>query len=235
MAIDARYIQKVTGLKILSVDRTNSTFDDIGEYDAIVAREQAHGAGRGDHTFFSPFGGIYLVMRESGLNIDAHTLTPAVGLAVHDAIKSVLKLDTSLKWVNDIYYNGKKICGILCRSPRRGEYLIGVGINYAVRQSELDGAGLGDIAGTLDASEFYATRFTCELVKRIRSASLLPFDYKRYNKLCMTVGKQISFVHNGVDMQGTAEYVERDGTLIVKIGQAQVAVDSGEVNLIRSV
>lgn len=233
MAINGKLLQKVTGLKIKCVERCVSTFDEIGDFDAIVARTQAHGAGRGDHTFFSPYGGIYLVMRERGLNIDAHTLTPAVGLAVRDTILNVLGISTRLKWVNDVLLDGKKVCGILCRCPRRGEYLIGVGVNFAVSRKDLMSAGLDD-AATLDASEYYATSFTTELIKRIHSASLLPFDHERYNKLCVTVGKDVSFTYNGMQTFGHAEYVERDGSLMVKIGQATVAVDSGEASIIRT-
>lgn len=234
MAIDVKVLQKVTGLKIKCVERCESTFDEIGDYDAIAARSQARGSGRGDHTFFSPYGGIYLVMRERGLNIDPHTLTPAVGLAVRDTILNVLGISTRLKWVNDVLYGDKKVCGILCKCPRRGEYLIGVGINFAVNRKDLISAELDGVAATLDASEYYATAFTAELIKRIHSASLLPFDHNRYNKLCVTVGKDVSFTYNGMQTNGHAEYVERDGSLMVRIGQATVAVDCGEASIIRT-
>lgn len=232
MIIDENYIKKSTGLDVFVTDACNSTFDEIGAHDVIVAKTQKHGAGRGDHTFHSPRGGIYTVMRACGLNIDAHTLTPAVGLAVRDAIKTVLHVDTRLKWVNDIIYNDKKVCGILCRQPRRGEFLIGVGINFSTDINELKSAGLPD-AGTLDAPEMSATAFVTEMLNRIRTATLMPFDFARYNALCETVGKNISFTHNGSTMSGFAERVERDGTLIVRIGPVTVAVDAGEVNIIR--
>ncbi len=232
MIIDQRYIRKATGLKVLSVRSCKSTFSEIGNNDVIIAQSQTYGEGRGDHKFFSPPGGLYIVMREVGLNINAHTLTPAVGLAAHDAIKSVTNIDTTLKWVNDVMYNGKKAGGILVKCPRRGEYLIGIGINYATDGKDLSLAGLTD-ATTLKANECRATEFCVELIKRIHAATLIGFDYKRYNALCDTVGKDVSFMRGDVKVQGHAERVERDGTLIVRIGMATVAVDAGEVSLIR--
>lgn len=234
MTINSEYIRKITGFKVLAVKRCNSTFDDIGSHDAIIALSQNRGAGRGDHTFFSPPGGLYIVMRECGLSIDPHTLTPAVGLAVHDTIKSTLGVTTKLKWVNDVMLNGKKICGILCRSPRRAEYLIGMGINYATDINALIKAGLTE-AGTLAAPEKLATEFCARLIRNVHLAALSPFDYEKYNALCDTVGKTISFTQNGIAVQGFAESVETDGTLIVRIGKATVAVDAGEVSVVREV
>ncbi len=232
MVIDKKFIQKATGLKVLSVRSCESTFDELGNNDVIIAQHQHKGEGRGTHTFFSPPGGLYIVMRERGLNIDAHTLTTSVGLAVHDSIAAVLGLETRLKWVNDILYRGKKAVGILVKSPVRGEYLIGAGINYATDQAEFDRAGL-DTAATLGAPEGKATDFVTDLLKRVHAATLVPFDFVRYNKLCDTVGKNVCFMRGGVKATGYAQAVERDGTLLVRMGMATVAVDAGEVSIVR--
>ena len=132
-------------------------------------------------------------------------------------------------------YDGKKICGILIRSPRRGEYLIGVGVNYATSPAELEKAGLSDVATSLGAPEDKATAFTADLMRRIHLATLAPFDHVRYGKLCVTLGKTVCFNKNGVNIRGYAESIERDGTLLVRIGMATVAVDAGEVSLVREV
>ncbi len=234
MIPDAKYIRKATGFRTLCVKNCDSTFDDIGGYDAIIARSQKRGSGRGNHEFFSPMGGLYVVMRETGLAIDPHTLTPSVGIAVRDTIKNVLGIDTQLKWVNDVMLGEKKVCGILCRSPRRGEYLIGIGINYATMPFALEQAELNN-AASLCATEDKVTVFTAELLRRVHIAALSPFDSTKYNALCCTVGKDITFVRDGITVSGKAEYVESDGTLIVRIGMATVAVDSGEVSIVRAV
>lgn len=224
-----------TGLNVSVVDYCDSTFDDIGDNDVIIALGQKNGEGRGGHTFFSPLGGLYMVMRVCGLHIDAHTLTPAVGLALHDTVEHVLELDTRLKWVNDLMYNGKKAAGILCKSPRRGEYLIGIGINYATPEEEFESVGLDDVATSLDAPISRVSFFVIALIRRIRAAILASFDCNRYNALCVTVGKTVGFLHNGVEMQGYAESVDAHGSLIVRLGMATVAVDAGEVSIIREI
>ncbi len=235
MILNEKFIKLHTGLNVKIVNECVSTFDEIGKYDAIIALGQRSGVGRGDHVFHSPRGGIYIVMRVQGLHIDAHTLTPTVGLAVHDAIRVILGLQTSLKWVNDIMYNGKKAVGILCKCPRKAEYLIGIGVNYATPRFEFEKAGLADVAISLDAPEGRASAFVTGLINCVRRATIAGFDCNRYSSLCATVNKTVSFIHNGVKVQGFAEKVDADGSLIVRIGNATVAVDAGEVSIIREV
>ena len=233
MVLYEKFIRLHTGKNIKIVPSCVSTFDEIGKYDVIIAGSQQNGVGRGNRKFYSPVGGLYIVMRAQGVYIDPHTLTPAVGLAVHDTIRAILGIETDLKWVNDIYYKGKKAVGILCKSPRKAEYLIGMGINYAIADAELEKAGLGDTAISLNAPESRATAFVTGLINQVRHSTIAAFDHVRYGKLCMNVGKNVTFIHNGINVQGFAESVAPDGSLIVRIGNATVAVDAGEVSIIR--
>lgn len=235
MVLNEKFIRLHTGMNIKVADVCESTFDEIGKNDAIIALAQKKGEGRGDHKFFSPRGGLYIVMRATGMYINAHSLTPAVGLAVHDTIKAILNIDTSLKWVNDVLYNGKKAVGILCKSPRKAEYLIGVGVNYATDPALIANAGLGQIASSLQAPETRASAFVTGLLNRIHNATLAGFDRARYAALCVNIGKTVRFVHNGTTVQGFAEAVDGNGSLIVRIGNATVAVDAGEVAILREV
>lgn len=235
MIISEKFIKLHTGLNnVTIVPSCVSTFDEIGESDVIIAGQQSRGRGRGDHSFFCPNGGIYMVMRLMGLYIDAHTLTPTVGLAVRDAARVILGIDTRLKWVNDVMYKDKKVAGILCKSPRRGEYLIGIGINYNIPQEEFISAGLDDVATSFLAPENRASAFITGLINRIKRLTLAAFDNERYSALCINVGKTVEFTYNGTRVKGYAERVDADGSLIVRIGAATVAVDAGEVSIIRN-
>lgn len=235
MILNEKFIKLHTGRNVKIVDTCVSTFDEIGKFDAIIAKSQTNGIGRGNHTFASPPGGLYIVMRLMGVYIDRHTLTPAVGLAVHDTIYTMLGLQTDVKWVNDILYKNKKAVGILCKCPRKAEYLVGIGINYSTPQAELDKAGLGDIAISLDAPESRASAFVTGLINQVRRATIATFDNERYSKLCVNVGNTVEFYYNGTRVRGFAEKVDADGSLIVRIGNATVAVDAGEVSIIRKV
>lgn len=230
MKLDEKYLCRHSGLKVKVAQSVTTTFDAIGNNDCIVALKQTRGIGRGDHTFHSPHGGVYLGMRLRGLSINAHTLTPAIGLAVHEVILRMFNIETSLKWINDVYLGDKKICGILVKSPIKAEYIVGIGINYATPQSEFIRVGLQNTAGSLNAPQELATQFVAELIAAIRRAALSVFDCAAYSAHCSTIGKNIRFIRDGVTVEGYAERVEQDGTLIVRIGSATVAVDSGEIS-----
>lgn len=57
------------------------------------------------------------------------------------AIESVTGRSASIKWVNDIYMDGKKVCGILSEavsdmeSGRISHIIIGIGLNFSVPQN----------------------------------------------------------------------------------------------------
>lgn len=235
MILNEKFIAQHTGLNVKVLETCRSTFDEIGKYDAIIAKKQTEGVGRGDHSFYCPDGGLYIVMRVQGVFINPHTLTPAVGLAVHDTISTLLGLDTQIKWVNDVMFNYQKVAGILVKCVRKAEYLVGVGINYSTDPEELEKAGLGDEATSLRAPESRATAFVTGLLRQIRRAAIATFDYERYSRRCINVGKTVGFTYNGVYVEGFAESVSPDGSLIVRIGNATVAVDAGEVSILRNI
>lgn len=77
----------------------------------IFARRQLSGRGRIGRSFESPEGGIYMTMLVRPT--DPVCLTMAAAVAVRRAMVDKLNLDPAIKWVNDIYWEGKKVCGIL--------------------------------------------------------------------------------------------------------------------------
>lgn len=83
----------------------------------IVACEQADGRGRYGRQFFSPIdSGVYLslLLRPTAYSPQQATcLTAAAAAAMCQAIEAVTGQQPGIKWVNDIFLHGKKVCGIL--------------------------------------------------------------------------------------------------------------------------
>ena len=83
----------------------------------IVACEQTAGRGRYGRQFFSPAGtGVYLslLLRPTAYSPQQATcLTAAAAAAMCQAMEAVTGQQPGLKWVNDIFLRGKKVCGIL--------------------------------------------------------------------------------------------------------------------------
>lgn len=126
------------------IDSTNSFTKEAAHYGAVhgttvIAEIQTGGKGRLGRKFYSPLGmGVYMsVIIRPKLSIDSSLLvTSCAAVAVAQAIERVApELECQIKWVNDIYINGRKVCGILTEASidvEQGglEYaVIGIGIN----------------------------------------------------------------------------------------------------------
>ena len=85
-------------------------------YDVISADRQTGGRGRLGRTFFSPPGGLYVsvALPLTGEETDLPCLTLLAGLCVCTALEDLCDVAPRIKWPNDLYLNGKKLCGILC-------------------------------------------------------------------------------------------------------------------------
>ena len=106
---------------IILIEQLESTNTWLMEHTAmeegtvIIADEQTGGKGRNGRHYHSPKGsGIYLslLLKPDGALHDVLSLTAATAVACLKAIEEVYGLACSIKWLNDILYEGKKITGI---------------------------------------------------------------------------------------------------------------------------
>ena len=108
---------------------------------AVIALQQSAGRGRLGRSFFSPKEGIYLsIIVKPDFDLSKSVLvTVAAAAAVAEAIENVCGQPAQIKWVNDIYVGGKKVCGILTEgimdveSAQIGLLVIGIGINTTLK------------------------------------------------------------------------------------------------------
>ena len=145
-----------------TVSSTNSVVKEMAECGApewtvAVAEGQTAGRGRLGRTFVSPAGtGIYLsVLLFPDIALDKVTLiTVAAAVAAVRAIEKHSGKTAGIKWVNDVYVNGKKVCGILTEASLDAEIskinyaVLGVGINVAPPRGGFGGEAK-DIAAAL--------------------------------------------------------------------------------------
>ena len=147
------------------VDSTNAiarqrAIDGEAEGLAVLASAQTAGRGRKGRSFFSPDGtGIYLslLLRPQIPAELALRITTVAAVSVCQAIEKLSSRKPGIKWVNDIYMDGRKVCGILTEtalaSGGRLEYaVLGIGVNA------LEPAGgfpedIRDIAGSVFTAE----------------------------------------------------------------------------------
>lgn len=137
-------------LKTEKFGRKNAFFQEIGSTNSYLKRNaavldngftavanlQTGGRGRLGKSFESPSGGLYMSLLVKDLRAeDISSATVKTGVAVCEALEEFLGLEhetLGIKWVNDILYDGKKVCGILCELVRYGNtncLIVGIGLN----------------------------------------------------------------------------------------------------------
>ena len=109
----------------------------------VLADYQYQGRGQGDHTWYSPKGGIYLslILRPRVSPSDINSWNMMAGLAVMETLRDYIKGNISLKFPNDVLVDGRKIAGIL--TEMRGDFkhihylVMGIGININFKMHKI--------------------------------------------------------------------------------------------------
>ena len=217
----SQYNNKVRFILKEEVGSTNDELDILarnGEDEIVVmlTERQTKGKGRMGRTFHSPKGsGIYMsiLLRPSFLPEDCNLLTPMTAVAAVRAIEEVLSLKTDIKWINDIYFGGKKIGGILTKasfsSANKTDYVIvGMGINLTEPQEGFHEA-IRDIAGALRKEMSLSERdrligaFLREFISYYEVLPKVTF-YDEYRKRLLWLGEKITVREKESFYNGTA-------------------------------
>ncbi|MEE0807769.1 MAG: biotin--[acetyl-CoA-carboxylase] ligase, partial [Acutalibacteraceae bacterium] len=147
---------------ITVLDETHSTNDvarelarqGAEEFSCVLSKRQTGGRGRMGRKFFSYDGGVYLsvVLRPDINPKDSLFITVAAAVAMAEVIEEVSGKRALIKWVNDIYIDGKKVCGILTEGSISGESLqfaiLGVGVNLSLPKENFP-TEISNIAGSV--------------------------------------------------------------------------------------
>lgn len=191
---------------------------EFGEDTAIIAREQTGGKGTKGRSFSSPRGGVYLsLVRYYPCKAEnSFSLMIASCMAVVKTLE-LYGVSADVKWPNDVFLNGKKICGILIKNSFEGENVkksitgIGVNVNNDIPKALADIAiNLKSVVGEVDIDEFY---------KRLIENLYADYSVDEYRSRNIVLGKEITVIKNGESRKAVAEDVAADGSLVLKGGE----------------
>ena len=117
-----------------AVDSTNTRMKEWARQGApdrsvLLAETQSAGRGRLGRSFVSPPGGLYLsyLLYPRLAPEDVGEITAWVAVAVRRALKRCCGLSPDIKWVNDLQWQGRKLCGILCETVLRRDRVEKIG------------------------------------------------------------------------------------------------------------
>lgn len=216
----------------------------------VVADEQSHGLGRNGKSFFSPLGnGIYLSMILKP-KVDASLalkVTSMAAVAVCRTLKQTLNLEGRIKWVNDVYLNNLKVCGILTEgvtgfeSRKVETIVVGIGINYQEGESGFPN-DLKEIATTLFKKDEKPTISKSELIGSLVASLRKLVDnlddnsyIEEYRQLSLVIGKNVKVIQGDVAYEAIAEAIDDNGFLTVRLEDNTLKVlQSGEISIRRA-
>ena len=234
--------------ELAGTDSTNRVLKELARAGApagtlVLAHRQTAGRGRLGKAFHSPAGGLYLslLLRPGNRVVKPQSITAAAAVAVCDALEKSGVRDPKIKWVNDIYVQGRKVCGILAESALNPDgsaqwIVLGVGLNLTT-PAEGWPRELRHIAGSLfdNADPVRDTALAERLIIALWSlcnAPEQPEILARYRAKNLVPGRKILVLQGESSRQAKALYIDDDYRLVVEFSDGGTAIlDSGEVSL----
>lgn len=192
-----------------------------------VALSQTSGKGSNGRSFVSTKGsGIYfsILLKDNGYKY----VTPKIATLIYKAFQNLYGINLGIKWVNDLYYKGKKVCGILCEKNFESDsIIIGIGINlFKIENDVLKENNLENIAGYIfDEGERNKIDFTYlvyEIVKNV-------YDEINKNKID-EIYKNNNLVLNKEVLYNSKKYIAKsinnEGHLIIEDSNGSIEIAS---------
>ncbi|MBE5039349.1 biotin--[acetyl-CoA-carboxylase] ligase [Ructibacterium gallinarum] len=230
-----------------TVDSTNSELKRMALKGAVsgtvvVADHQSAGRGRLGRSFYSPpESGVYLsVLLRTGLPVERAVLsTTAASVVACRTIENVTGKQPKIKWVNDLYLRGHKVCGILTEAITDFEtgtveaLIVGIGINCTtVFHGELE-----KVAGcVVEAGEIRSIRnkMAAELINQLNDLENMMATgcfLDEYRSKSMVLGQEV-YILQEPGKYYTAVDIGQHGELILRGADGKKrTLENGEVSI----
>ncbi|MBR2528652.1 MAG: biotin--[Blautia sp.] len=214
-------------------------------WSVVVAGAQSMGRGRRGRSFFSPAdSGVYLsvLLKQNIAYTDAGLLTTAAAIAACRAIESCTQAQAQIKWVNDVFVKGRKVCGILTEASVNYEtgtpdyVVVGIGLNVYTPDEGFP-EELTGIAGSITEKRQRNLR------SRLASAFLLAFYdicrnlkspdlHEEYAHRCFILGKPVFVLKKEEKIPAEAIGILENYNLLVRYADGrEEALTGGEISI----
>lgn len=214
-----------------------------GKQQLIVADEQTAGRGRQGRSFYSQLEeGLYfsIILNTEGFKLEEVQLfTLVAALAMTRAVDSVLKKELSIKWVNDLFYQGKKVGGILTETSTNLEnfnvesVVIGVGLNIQGKlPSELETFVTTLSEGDEDPyvnRNILLSSFVHHLLAMTSGGFSQEF-IEEYQDRMMGIGENIRYMAKGEERMGEILGIDERGRLRVMRDGREETYNGSEIH-----
>ena len=233
-----------------SVSSTNTILremaDSESEFTVLISDHQTNGMGRKGNAFFSPDKtGIYMsILLKPQLSFkDFLLITPLCAVCCARAIEKISQKESKIKWVNDIYIDNKKVCGILAQSITDKENnitgcILGIGINVYAPLSGFP-EDIKSKAGYLFEKKENKNLREMLIAEVLNNFSSLYKDlteklfYDEYVSRSLITNKTVTVIYPNREIKCLVIGIDKDFRLDVKLENGEISkLDSGEVSLL---
>lgn len=188
----------------------------------IIADRQTAGRGRLGRSFFSQEGGLFMTVCFSPSELTFLTSKAALDVCT---VLEKYGLEPKIKWVNDVYIDKRKICGIL--AERVGDrVIVGVGLNCGNSEfpDELKNKA-GSVFLPVSPREI-GVQIAGELLHS-------SFSIEEYRRRSLLPGLDIVYTVNGETKSGKVTGIDDACGLIVDTPLDREVLRSGEISIVK--
>ena len=221
------------------------------EIPVFIAKSQTGGRGRLGRSFFSPeetglYMSILLPIDENLTETDL--ITPAAGVAVCRTIEALSSEEPKIKWVNDVYINKKKVCGILAEGiidsklGKISNVVLGIGINLFEPKTgfpeEISNIATSLFGKNVENPESVKYQFVGKLLENLEKTLDSQVEnqvMEEYKSRSLVLGETVTVIDSQNQFSAFVKDITKKGHLVVeftKDGQLETKeILSGEVSL----
>lgn len=232
VVIDTVVLQEVDSTNIYAKKMVK---DKVNGPVLVLAEAQTNGRGRMGRSFYSPNGsGLYMsyAYKVTDNVADSVVVTALTAVAVVTAIEELTDKKPKIKWVNDIYIDNKKICGILAEAVtgKQTDIIIGIGINVTTKSFPDE---IKDIASSISVNidrnllAVTVIKHLTVLLEKIKDRAFI----EKYREKSLVLGKTVEFKKDGKVIEGRAVDIDNNGGLIVEAKGSITVLNTGEISL----
>ncbi|MGX7024285.1 biotin--[acetyl-CoA-carboxylase] ligase [Vagococcus hydrophili] len=235
------------------IDSTNKKAKELAMLGAkhgtlVVSNEQTAGKGRYGRSFESPKdSGIYmsLILRPQELSYsDPTIITAYAAVIVSETIEELTGKKIGIKWVNDLFYQDKKVCGILTEAVTDFEsgqiewIVLGMGINISTSEAIFSeevrnkaGAIFNENETAVNRNQLVAKLLEGLLKRHVQlSKSELMSEYKNKS---IVLDKKVMIQQGQDSYMVRITDIDEEGQLIIETESGKErAFNSGEIRII---
>lgn len=238
---------KIIGQNIFVYDEVSSTNEEAKKNitaphgSVFISRVQTKGRGRRGREWSSKAGGVWMsiLIKPQIRENEISKLTLLAGLSVNESLKN-FGVIPKIKWPNDVVVSGKKISGILAElvydKEEKPNVIVGMGINANILEFPCE---IKEIATSL-CIETNKKQDLNEIIKSVLEEFEKNYTeflkdeekfIKSYKKNLLNLNKEVRVISGGGEYTGVATGITTKGELIVRVGEEEKYVNSGEVSV----